>query len=177
MCATTNNDKYLRDKTGNTRFWPIKVGEIDLKALKRDRDQLWGEAARLESNAEPHWLSDELADDAAREAAKREVVNPVEEEVTGLLRNAPEGFVPSDELWKALGLEEVARRNQHHNDSMGDAARKLGWLWKRKRDDGHQLPGYLAPGVKLSDASWLRFSAGKLVVRSSQPARCRSAAA
>lgn len=44
LAGTTNESQYLNDPTGDRRFWPINVGEIDLIRLKREREQLWAEA-------------------------------------------------------------------------------------------------------------------------------------
>lgn len=45
--GTTNNATYLKDDSGNRRFKPIEVGELDFEQLAQDRDQLFAEALWL----------------------------------------------------------------------------------------------------------------------------------
>ena len=44
MMMTTNVHDFLTDPTGNRRFAPIEVGQIDIETVERDRLQLWAQA-------------------------------------------------------------------------------------------------------------------------------------
>jgi predicted P-loop ATPase len=55
----TNETSYLHDHTGNLRFLPITVGDIDLEAVERDRDQLWAEAVFRKRRGEDHFIRDD----------------------------------------------------------------------------------------------------------------------
>lgn len=47
LAATTNTYDYLKDPTGNRRYWPIKSGTMQLDLIAEDRLQLWAEAVHL----------------------------------------------------------------------------------------------------------------------------------
>jgi putative DNA primase/helicase len=76
--ASVNNEEYLVDNTGNTRFW-----SLSLTAVNPDHDvdmqQLWAEMYTAWEGGEAHWLEqDEMAQvEAVNE--KHRVVSPVEQ--------------------------------------------------------------------------------------------------
>jgi predicted P-loop ATPase len=85
MFGTVNHgaNGYLKDGTGNRRFWICPVGKIDVDAIKRDRDQLWAEAMQRHLAGEQNWLSDSIAADAEAVAdALRELLDG-QNETTG----------------------------------------------------------------------------------------------
>ena len=65
--GSTNSDEYLADETGNRRFWPVRIGRIDIPALQRDVEQIWAEAVVAFKAGEQWWLDAELEAEA-REA-------------------------------------------------------------------------------------------------------------
>lgn len=54
--GTTNESVYLRDVTGNRRFWPVQVGRVDVARLRLDAPQLWGEAVHRFRQGSRWWI-------------------------------------------------------------------------------------------------------------------------
>lgn len=82
--GTTNADDYLNDGTGNRRFWPVRVGAIDLDGLSADRDQLLAEAAHYERSGESLFLPEELWGVAEAAAEARLARDPWEDILAGV---------------------------------------------------------------------------------------------
>lgn len=57
FAATTNDHEVFRDPTGERRYLPVRVGKIDVPAIRLDREQLLGEAAFRVIHGEAHYPS------------------------------------------------------------------------------------------------------------------------
>lgn len=70
ICGTTNStDGFLRDTTGNRRFWPVPVkkGRLSVWDMTEEiRSQIWAEAMIFVAEGETTYLDHELEREAAR---------------------------------------------------------------------------------------------------------------
>jgi predicted P-loop ATPase len=131
--ATTNEASYLRDPTGNRRFWPVRCGRINLDALARDRDQLWAEARHLYQQGTQWHPTVCEARIAASEQEQRVLVTELEQQVAAFLeRQADEGKfeVSTAEVFSnALGVDPGAdvERAVRLGRQLAEAMNRAGW--------------------------------------------------
>jgi predicted P-loop ATPase len=133
--GTTNNGEglgYLTDPTGARRVWPVKTGRIDLEALKRDRDQLWAEAAAIEATGEELTIPVSLYEAARIEQDKRRATDPWADrlaDVSSELADTPNGPVERISTVKLLSHLNIPADRTNHGTAvrLASVMRSLGW--------------------------------------------------
>jgi predicted P-loop ATPase len=155
LFATTNNETYLKSQTGNRRFWPVKTGRIDLDALRRDRDQLWAEAASIEATGASLKLPEHLWNEAAAEQEKRRDPDPWDDmlsgvkgtiiDVSGEEGTRQEERISTTELLTAHLQVPRDRANDQMAKRLTFCMERLGWTKPKNaiRIDGKQQRGYV----------------------------------
>lgn len=132
LIGTTNlMTGYLKDSTGARRFWPVRVGNFDVEALRRDRNQLWAEAAEREARGESIRLEPELWATAGIEQEERQRYEPWQDTIEELLVNDP-AAVPTEIIWLALGKHGCNFRSPADGARVDEIMQKLGYPSRRK---------------------------------------------
>lgn len=131
LAGTTNSGRFLHDETGNRRFWPVEVSEIDLPGLREDRDQLLAEAlARYRSGDYQLFLSGDALEGAKQAQEARRTVEDGFLEVTEGLQ--PEGFykgiaaIRTETVYQSMGIPVDRRKGQLAVD-VRRAMEEAGW--------------------------------------------------
>lgn len=128
--ATTNEDVYLQDRTGNRRFWPIRCsGDVDLEGLARDREQLFAEAVFRFKSGEDWWTVP--MEEAREEQESRVQSDAWAELIAPWLLDKWE--VTSNEIFEYLEIEP-SRRGHGESIRLGGVMKTLGWKSKKVRN-------------------------------------------
>lgn len=120
--GTTNQDEFLSDDTGNRRFLPVRVNNVNVEGIRQNREQLWAEAKKLFSDSGIQFsVAEQLA---AREHDQYMIKDAWQETVSRWL-NEPDiitdekptdkDYVTSIEVLKgAIGLDakSIGRREE-----------------------------------------------------------------
>jgi predicted P-loop ATPase len=144
IIGTTNSSKYLKDLSGNRRFWPVKVTKFDIDALRRDCDQLWAEAAVREKAGESIRLDQSLWPNAAAEQLERTAEDPWIEALEEAIGNEIDGLkgkILASDAWVIVNLD-AGRRTQDQNARIGHAMKSLGFERKKLQFDSKPKWGY-----------------------------------
>ena len=122
--GTTNNREYLKDQTGNRRFWPIAIERFDVARLRADRDQLWcrglsTQSAWVETFASRRSFGQRLA--SSKTSERPPTLMQRSSPSTSANTTTPRSPPPmSGSCWATRRL----RADQDQNARMGDAMRQ-----------------------------------------------------
>lgn len=143
IIGTTNDTQYLKDHTGDRRYWPVRVGVFNVEKLLAMRDQLWAEASYLEAeNPDASFirLDPSLYGAAAVEQSNRKMDNPVKVRLEEFLGDKT-GRIKTSDTWKLLTDDPVVSTQLTNQAS--NAMQELGWKKTRLQMQGTRASYYL----------------------------------
>jgi putative DNA primase/helicase len=110
FCGTVNHGGYLRDMTGNRRFWVIRCEDtLRTRDLATARDSLWAEACHQYKEGQPWHLTPEEEALMAAEQEGRVAIDPWQEPIsTWIEHQGNRPFTMTELLEGALQLRASA---------------------------------------------------------------------
>lgn len=141
--ATTNQEQFLRDTTGNRRWLPLTVGRIDAAGIREALDQLWAEASILFRREGVMFAEAERL--ATKWLERHREENPYASLIADWL-STPQHGKTDGSLWADAPYLKPADIRRHALDSsprdlhrlrvpVAEAMRELGWENKKARHE------------------------------------------
>ena len=142
--GTTNQDEYLKDDTGNRRYWPVMCTKVDLEGLRADRDQLWAEALVCYRAGHPWWVERDESEIFAAEQDQRYQADMWEEPIIHYLSvtHVGESVTGAHILEKALNIDP-SHWDKPSQMRVGKIMHRLKWPRRRKGSSPSGTRGYV----------------------------------
>lgn len=143
--STNQDNNYLRDPTGNRRYWPVKCTKVDSVALARDRDQLWAEAVARYDRGDQWWPEESHKQLFEEQQEARFDADVWEELIEAWLMSTTKPRVLMSEIMdEALNLEP-SQMKPPEQKRVGQIMAHLGWTKVRARVGSGRETGYEPP--------------------------------
>ncbi len=165
--GTTNADTFLKDATGDRRFWPLEILVVHLDRIRAMRTQLFAEALhRIEAGERYYPTREEEKTLVFPEQEQFKVTDVWTDILAGYVHRTtnPAGQVaeepPARRAWfstqelfdRALNIKpDRIDGNRNMENRIGNCMRALGWTRFRERKGAYQRWGYLRPGCKYGE--------------------------
>lgn len=161
--GTTNDKEFLRDSTGNRRYWPIECGVNKAKKsvfreLDNEKEQIWAEAIKLFENGEKLYLDDELENEARRRQKERLEEDPWESAIVEYLEQE------IHEDWYEKGLDASGKLIKRDRVSVSEVLKNCLDI-PVKQQDRQSRNRVLSVLMKLDDWEYkkcIKFAKGKV---------------
>jgi len=139
FAGTVNHHSYLKDETGNRRYWPVAVGQLDLAGLALVRDQLFAEAwSRAIGQNEQYWPDPVFEDLFMQpEQDQRLEADPWETLVTEFLRSKSQVLV--HEVIIAVTGGGSVHLNTTNRNRVSRIMETLRWRRGRRGNNGEKF--------------------------------------
>lgn len=141
FAGTTNEDAYLRDPTGNRRFWPVKCHWIKREDLQRDYEKLLAEAVERYRQKESFLMHKEAEQQATKEQEGRYTGDAWEESIISYI-DKKESVTIAEILTSALDFEQKGQWKRTDEIRIGNILKTLGWKRERVQVNGKRVRQY-----------------------------------
>lgn len=148
FAGTTNSEEYLKDNTGNRRFWPVRCSAIDIEGLTKDRTQLFAQAfAELQAGKRTYPIYEEEQEIIKPVQQLREISDAWEVKIADYLTDPRHRNIKRltmvEVMEDVLGLD-ISRvtSTRQQETKVGAILRKLGWSKKRESKAVNGYRGY-----------------------------------
>lgn len=131
--GTTNQDEYLKDYTGNRRYWPVLVNRVDIEALAMFRDQFWAEAVHAYQTGERWWADgpEELSLFEGEQDSRMQA-DPWETLLQDYLDVSTQAYFTAAELLVDCIKLDGGHMTRAHQNRLSPIMKSLGWHSERR---------------------------------------------
>lgn len=160
--GTTNPESgvgYLKDQTGNRRYWPVYCTKCDIEALKRDRDQLFAEAVVRYKSKEKHYFTDDaLIKEAEQQQLSRLEIDPWGDAIYDFIEDRrkvlrePTIITTNDIIDQCLNIP-TSRTNRSERIRVTNIMRLLGYPYTRAHCPvrNRLMAGFVLPPMDVTE--------------------------